>query len=723
MRGNLLTSFVRSRSAARHAGVAWLLLFVGGMNRGLKRIAALMGLLGCGCLGQAPNPSVMPAPDADVAPPEPTIPDPPFTQTSPFEPIPPVSYVTRVKNLMTGLAPTDDEVQAVVADPNALRGLVDQWMELPQFHDKMLDFFRNAFQQNRVTNRGLEISLGIPEAWLWSSYANEGVGPTERDLMDSFPRTVWALIQEKRPFTEALTTRRFMLNTAQMALLSYVDELQVDDKEVMSDRRNGAAPWSAATFDPLSTVPLSASLDPTSPSYLTFALSIDFPASCTTRTPLVRSDPNRYLYLWWYLWGFGPYDPCASLAFTPFKQSAFTAADHSDWRMVTIHQTDATTPNTTPRFWSVYQLRAAGDLILHTPRVGFSGTLAFQANWPSNAANEARVTANQTLIVAIGRSINPTNVKARFGVNDTDAMHASSASCKGCHSRLDPLKQYVRQSYSVYYHDQSDATVVAQPAGFDIDGVQATGQGIADLQATLAKHPRFALAWAQKLQFWANSMPAQEDDPELLRIAKAFADSGFDWKTLVRELFTSPLVTFAAATQTSQANGILLSIARRDHLCAALSNRLGVPDACGLKTAAPSARQTAIGARASVIAVDGYTRAAELPSLPTNPDLFFRGSAEEICRLVADQVIDGTPGPSRYASADTTSAITDFVSTVMGITASDPRRIEALEILTDHFVAVRSGAPDGGAPASVADALKSTFILACTSPSSVLTGL
>ena len=36
-----------------------------------------------------------------------------------------------VKNLLVGLPPTDDEIKAVAADPNALPHLIDTWMALP----------------------------------------------------------------------------------------------------------------------------------------------------------------------------------------------------------------------------------------------------------------------------------------------------------------------------------------------------------------------------------------------------------------------------------------------------------------------------------------------------------------------------------------------------------------------------------------------------------------
>ena len=43
------------------------------------------------------------------------------------------SYVAKVKNLLLGLPPTDDEVQAVQADPAALKTLISTLMQLPQY--------------------------------------------------------------------------------------------------------------------------------------------------------------------------------------------------------------------------------------------------------------------------------------------------------------------------------------------------------------------------------------------------------------------------------------------------------------------------------------------------------------------------------------------------------------------------------------------------------------
>jgi hypothetical protein len=636
---------------------------------------------------------------------------------APFEPIPPGSYVPRVKNLMTGLAATDAEIQAVVADPTALRGLVDQWQATPDFQAKMLDFFRNAFQQNQVNLSTLEMSLGYPEALLTNHINYTNFQPMIlRNMMDSFPLTAQELIKEGRPFNETITTRRYMMTTAMMALLAYLDANPANDGMKLG---NNAPALAKVTYDANSTATLAQTLNPADPNYMVWPILTTLPAGCTMAPVVVLpTQYGMYYSLFTHIWGAQYFTGQCGGATTVTSAAVLTAADFSDWRMVTIHQTDATTPSETPPFWDILKLRTATDLTVLAPHVGFFGTPAFAANWTSNAGNESRVTANQTLIVSIGRSINGENVIAQFPINSSDAAHASDMACQGCHGQLDPLKQYFRQSQTFYYANQTDTTQLAQQAGFNIDGVSAMGQGVGDLAATLAAHPRMPLAWADKLQFWANSTPAIEDDPELVRIAMAFQQSGYDWKTLVREVFSSPLVTYATATKTATQHGVLLSIARRDHFCAALSNRLGLTDVCGKITLNPTGPQQTVRARTASITEDTYYRGYELPSLPTDPDLFFRGATEAACTTIADLVVDTTPAASsHYVSTNPTPAIADFVANIMAIAPSDPKSAQAVQILTDNFTAAQAA---GG---TKSQALKSTFILACESPSSVLVGL
>src|SRR5215471_10353394 len=92
-------------------------------GRGLALVAAaaIAGALGCsGNKGASPPGN----PDGGAPP-------------VPFEAVQPFTYVAKVKNLLLGLPPTDDEIRQVTADPGALRSLVGGWMQQPEYQRKM----------------------------------------------------------------------------------------------------------------------------------------------------------------------------------------------------------------------------------------------------------------------------------------------------------------------------------------------------------------------------------------------------------------------------------------------------------------------------------------------------------------------------------------------------------------------------------------------------------
>ena len=632
----------------------------------------------------------------------------------------PYAYVSKVKNLLTGLPPTEAEVQAVVQNPNALRGLIDQWSVLPEHRAKMLDFFRNAFQQNQVSLPALQASLGVPNGFFVNDTAPYNITPVlERSLMDSFSLTVWRMIAAERPLHEALTTKQYMLNPPLMSLLSFVDELQVSDAGLVSNRFLLRNPSFAFTLDASTQgIPITETLNPSSPYYMRWSNPVG--AACRqsvlnyNSTQTNSGSPDNAVNLFNFLFG-KMTGGCTVGTINRFRPQ-WTEADWNDWRPVTIEQVDAS-QESSPRFYDLYALRGTFLMKLKVPRVGFFGTLAFQANWATNSANLNRVTANQTLIVALGKSFDGSGTTVPILDSNLDPEHAArGTSCYTCHQTLDPFRQFFRQSYSLYYHDQTDSSQRRLPASFAVDGVQASGEGVGDLAKILASHPRFAVAWTQKLCHWANSLPCMETDPEFERIANLFRRSGYQWKTLVRELFSSPLITMARNTKTKETRGMALSVARRDHLCVALSNRLGIPDVCAMKTPEPSALGTAVRRYAAFVPVDGYDRGLEIGSLSTDPSAFFRIATESMCMLLADRVVDSS-SPSRYSSLQSEAAIDDFVATIMTLLPSDPRSSEARQILREHFEAAKSSG------SSASEALKSTFTLACASPSSVIMGL
>jgi hypothetical protein len=203
---------------------------------------------------------------------------------------------------------------------------------------------------------------------------------------------------------------------------------------------------------------------------------------------------------------------------------------------------------------------------------------------------------------------------------------------------------------------------------------------------------------------------------------KDFQDAKFAWNGLVSDLFSSPLITNATHTATYDANGEVVAVSRRDHLCAALDNRLGFADVCGLHAVTAAATRAIVPSIAAGLPSDGYGRGSVAPVLPNQPTLFYRAGLENICEAVAAQTIDVAAAKQlanvkQWSSKSSDAAISDFVGIVMGLAPSDARTKPATDLLTAHF----TKATAGGATAS--NALKSTFVVACLAPSSVSIGL
>src|SRR5262249_18660592 len=142
----------------------------------------------------------------------------------PFQASTPAVYVAKVKNLLLGLAPTDDEVKEVVADPAALKTLISGWMKEPQYQDKMMRFFQLAFQQTQISAVDF-----ADQAYPRQIAVNATTTPLlVQNAQESFARTMLELVSEARPLTEATTTRKFMMTTALKELYAFLDIWQVD---------------------------------------------------------------------------------------------------------------------------------------------------------------------------------------------------------------------------------------------------------------------------------------------------------------------------------------------------------------------------------------------------------------------------------------------------------------------------------------------------------------
>ncbi len=602
----------------------------------------------------------------------------PFNPPLPFEALGPDAGAAKVKKVMTGLPLTESERAAVVADPAALAGLVDTWMQQPEWRSRLQFFFQQAFQQTQtaVEDYTDQIYHGVQTVW---TDKQRLVANAE----ESFARTALGLIDEGRPFTEVLTTHRFMMTTGLLHTIAYIDAMPRGD----AGQDAGNDSWFLDKH----------------PGY-TFR-------GYTKATALFAE---------------GSFMHGGNLFGAPKDvKTMFSESDWGDWRWVTFRE-PASLAETT-EFNDLPALRSATEAVLYGPRVGFFTSPAFFANWPNNIDNGSRVLANQTLIVALDRSIDEES--AIFRLKDdgsVEQQHATPGTvCYACHVTLDPMRDFFRLSFGYYGHPRSTPPPTQNPfpmhGTFSVDGSKLVqGTRLDDLGAALASHPDFGKAWTQKLCRFANSENCADSDPEFLRVAAAFEASGFDFPTLVKTLMSSPLVTYTERTKSAEDFGVVVSIARAATLCMTLAARTGIEDPCDL------AKRSAIGnkqarQRASNLALavpgDGYARGEEKPLLPRDPNLFFFKALEGLCAVLAEELVDGTQR-SRYASSALEPALHELVASLVGVPEGDPSFDDWVEMLRDHH---RAALQEKDVTPTAA--LRSTFVVACQAPLTISLGL
>ena len=683
---------------------------------------------------------------------------------APIDPVIAFAATRKVKNLLIGQPPTDDDVALVTQSGAAgLQQLISTWLTTDpyraSFGDKMVGFFRNVFQQTGFTpTEDFKPQLLTNGGFDFGPFGARAAGDDAfprlvQNLQDSFALTAWQLVKEGRSFTEVLTTNRFVMTTALKSL--YIQT------EMPAD-----APFGNNNATPAWTVDFSGTPIPLEQALTTMTFSDEGPANGMTgfgggRQACIDAGATSGSYrgtslLFQRLLGFTPRFPFSGnpTCFEHPSKPYYTTNDLTDWAWVIINQ-KANPADRTPvvQPYDLPTLRQTSELSLSLPRIGFYTTPAFLALWNTNDSNQHRVTVNQALLVALGQSFTSDSAIIPLSQAGLDADHAlAGAECVGCHKSLDPMRQF--WGTQLDFNDRNDfpagnrftgAAANPRPAtpggGFAFGDVNEAGANLAALGPLLLKvtdgdgaQPlhRFSIAMAQQLCFWANSSACSETDPEFRRVVLQFENSSagpYNFAVLVKELFASPLVTGAKSTQSySPESSVPISISRREHLCAALSNRLGKPDLCAQAVAVPSSTQTATKNIAASVAQDAFSRGSQIPVVPSDPTLFYRSATELLCSNIAAQVVDPTAGGGVYTSTDVAGAIKSMVETVMGYPPSHAAYAEAGQILQEHYDMARttSTSTGGGRPGSTTsatNALRSTFILACESPSAVSIGL
>lgn len=588
-----------------------------------------------------------------------------------FEPVAAETYTNKIKMLLTGGAASSDEVAKVTREPTALRALIQGWLATPEFEAKLGDFLRVALQQKLVGS--------LDAQFMRLRGAPLRLNALKENLQESFVRTATDIVQQGRPFTEVLTTRRWAVTTATLSALSYLErsatELKAEKHRIFRDPGEGL---------------------PTPPVSLAYSVANhvwqlpDLPETC--RVSQLNADALFDMLLGFVQCKGDPYR---------FEDTWLTDADFADWRFVELSV--AKTAEAVPLFYDLEALRGATSVALRQPRLGFFTTPAFLANWETNEDNQFRVTTSQTLLVSLGKPFSPADATVPVRLDGLAREHAApGTACYGCHQLLDPMREYFAQSFSYGFQRPEQPSEVIP--SFAFQGYVRDAGTIEDLAQTLVDHPDFATSFTQKLCYWANSEPCTEKDPEFLRISQVFVDSGFDFKALLTELLSSPLVTGAAFTESFASNPPFVSITRKQHLCRLLDTRLGLPDACGVAESF-----------AGLVPEDDFSRGAAEPVQTAVTGLFHYAAVEKLCQRLATKLVGAGPA-MLYPPSEPDSALDAFVEKLMGLDPENPRHDEVRASLGEHFASAK-------ASSNAVTALRSAFMVACVSPEVQAVGL
>lgn len=584
------------------------------------------------------------------------------------------SYLSKVKTLTNGGVVSAEELSAVKEDPTALENLVSDWQATPGFEAKLLEFMEVALQQRMINELVDQAdSLNFPAVRRRSLLAN---------LSESFARTARKIILEGRPFSEIATTTKWEATTALLVLLAYTEYGDEEKREIKHFFYKDEVPEGA----PAGVTTLTKSVN-TGYWYLP-----DFVEGCGIKE-LRANQVFDFL--------FGRIGCPNQMAYIP-ETPVINGTDFTDWRTVEFTKTSDLSERT--RFWDLPTLRAAAELKVTLPRVGFFTTPAFLDNWGTNEDNQFRVAASQTMIGALGREFSAGDLTTPLTLEGLAEEHAEpGTSCYGCHTLLDPMRNYFMQGFDFTYQRAEEPEDAY--GGFAFRGAATEGGDLYDFALQVASHPLFAAAWVQKLCYYANSQACDEEDPEFQRIVSSFKASNFDFKKLFVELLSSPLVTGASYTETFDSRQWLVSITRQNHLCRLLDEHLGYEDVCGEGS-------SFIG----LIPEDEFSRGQAAPVQTSVTGSFHFAAADSLCNRLAFRLV-GNQEERPFKLSDVEASLALMVDGLMGLPEGHSRRAEWLSTLSAHYEEARELGANNG------QAMRSAFTLACSSPEVMALGL
>src|SRR5262249_10848660 len=124
--------------------------------------------------------------------------------------------------------------------------------------------FQIAFEQTQITYFDLNL-LALP---INADFIQATQPLIVQNVTESFARTVLDLMAEGRPFTETMTTRRFMMTPALMELYAFLDAYQDNGKGDTPDDDVKAQGLTLSIGTAMGPISLADTLNPSSANYM-----------------------------------------------------------------------------------------------------------------------------------------------------------------------------------------------------------------------------------------------------------------------------------------------------------------------------------------------------------------------------------------------------------------------------------------------------------------------
>ncbi len=433
------------------------------------------------------------------------------------------------------------------------------------------------------------------------------------------------------------------------------------------------------------------------------------------------------------------------------KNIHFKASDFTDWRTITIAQ------GTTPFAYSgsaafLDSLRALNDgdtITTRYPRIGFFNSPSFLGTWSTNVDNQFRVNAHQTVITALDQIFDPSDATEHLRSDGIPLDHAGEDTvCFQCHRHMDTMRLAFMNTQNINNH-AIVPTDDLKPT-FSFFGVSKNFTTMDELANILAEHPDFPVAWIQKLCMWGNSQRCEETDNEFKRIVQFFKNNNFNYRLTVREFFSSPLFTGSSSTKTHEEKGFMVSIARGDHLCASMENRLNalktINNTQGLdrrgnaievcRPPTDSKRLKLDEKHFGIVPPDGFNRAKKDFVQVTQVGAFSTKSLDLKCAQLARHSINNNDQGIININQNLDTTYTQLVEQVMGLPSNHPRHSKNKDELkriyqistndnacSSEEAALEQDSVTCGLGLNKLSALRNVFFAACTSPDILSMGM